>query len=258
VADTKITFDRRYPDEYNRHVFERAVPKLVVFSRSVCVGVAGGDPRGAVRLVTQCRQSPVHELVSRLKLATETTDREFLICALSPQPRLQVVFKGDVHDRTSIGQAWIGDADGFDAYQRARSAVPDETDPGLEMLMSLQSVLGNAAVPSVDGFHVRVAAASDGFRFVGDATTWYEGEWHGTVSGTHMNLSAEDAQPLTADCLPGRDPTRGALAFVLPEAPNGGFGVLYTHQQPWQAIRLESARSRDETRVGARRHGQVV
>ena len=111
---------------------------------------------------------------------------------------------------------------------------------------------------SVDGFHVQVAATSDGFRFVGDATTWYEGEWRGTVSGRQINLSAEEPQPLTADCLPGRDPTRGALAFVLPEAPNGGFAILFTHEQPWQAIRLESARTSDEVRVRAQRHGQVV
>ena len=255
VADTKVT--HRHEDSRTRQVFENALPKLVLLREDLCVGIAGNDPVGTLTTLVDNRARSLQDLT---ELAVATPHASFVIAALGPSPQLWQVRAGRAENRSSVGRAWVGDHDAYEIFQEQYAQWPDGVDPAFRLLSSLQWLLTWNQVPSVGGYHTRVATTPQGFRFMADATNVGPEELHGFAAiddgklTLHLRPTADGDQSfLPLLCAVGRPPTFGALAYYVAPA---GLALLFSHSAPMEPIAFRARSLAELIEVAAVGYGQ--
>jgi hypothetical protein len=127
----------------------------------------------------------------------------------------------------------------------------------------MQSLTSFNPVRSVGGVALMATSFEDGFHFAPFATQvgpWYmEVEKVETVGNkTTVRFSVPiggDAGIHQVFVLPGTDPTRGALALMVPRA---GHGLLFAQDRPWHAVRVEATSTRMLAHQALSTHDQYL
>lgn len=244
VADTKVTLyhrdGRTLNDHATRHIFEHALPKLVIMRPDLAVGVTGANPHSATEQLIARRDDGVEEI---LQFATTLTSSGLVVAALHPA-RLWHVADGHIYHRTNRGIAWDGSQGAFEIFCSKR----DEWPPGMEqeflLMSSMQFLTSFNPVPSVGGYALGVHVGDSGFEFFGYPTVIGPSPLIVTAAqrtDETVRIEFEPPDDLAAasgfrlQILPGRPPTQGALGLLLPEAR---LGLLFTHERPWEVCRF--------------------
>ena len=211
---------------------ENAQPKVLIVRDDLAVGYAGDDPDFALEVIVGLRKEPIDAALNTLE---DVDGLSFLVGSLKPEPRLWHVARGKSEERTQYRRGWIGDGD-MSAFLESYHQWPDETDVSFKLLSSMQDHISFGRTPSVGGFHTRVGTVENGFRYAGDTTMIGFGD-------------------LSQICVPGQEPTAGALAYWIPQ---WRLARLFTQNEPWNPHNLEVgsipelvSRARDE-------YGQIL
>ncbi len=257
VADTKITY--RIDDTRTCQVYENALPKLVVLRDDLCAGFAGNDPHGVLQRLVALRNQPVAAV---LNASAAFGHASFVIASLEGSPRLWQVEDGRPQERSDIGQAWAGDEAAYELFQARCADWPPGVDSSFQLLSSLQWLLNVGQVPSVGGFHTRVVAEAQGFRFAGDATNIHSQELTAILQPSASGLTLEltsgcsaDNPWFTAECAVGAPPTIGALAYLIAGA---GVGFVLPHAASWEPIKLPATSMPELIEKARVMHGQEL
>lgn len=256
VSDSKVTFlDRegRPVEAWNRDTYFRALPKIVRLRSDLMVGVAGDDPHDVIERLVAYRDAPVTRVLDHLK--TEV-DAEFVVAALAP-PRLWEVKGGVLQDRTdSPRRGWAGDLDAYDKF-RESMGVPGMDDIVVceQLEMAMRTLTTFDPVKTVGGVLLEASSRSGEFRFrpyfMRVMPPYMEVE-SVTVQGNRLRATfvvpeGADATTFQTIVVPGDEPDRGALAFLIPET---GKGLVFPQHRPWKA-EVVAARSVQELATAA-------
>lgn len=240
VADTKVTWDG--DEAKNRQTFANAMPKIVLLQQDVAVGVTGKDPDRVIEELVRRRDLPVEAL---LDLLARTPSAAFVVAALDPA-RLWMVADGDVDDRTEIRRAWAGDQSAYEMFQQRALEWPDGTETPFILLSSMQWLTSFNPVPSVGGYTLRAGSGDGRFGFLADQA--WVGPWLTELVQPVDSQSVVLSVPPGGDSsthhvllLPGTGATTGALGIFIPET---AVGLLFTHDRPWEAVRVDATDSR--------------
>lgn len=267
LADTMIT-DFRGDEAANRQVLSRPGQKVAIIDDNYVVGFAGDNPNTALKEVVEMRRSSPREseLLSRLAQftgASATLSRGFVVASRYPEPRLWTVVNGEVDDRTTIGQAYVGNTAAYNAYRTyAQQWGSDQTDE-FRLVSSMQTVIMLNDIPSVGGYVTRVSGDSHHpFRFQGDpgyVAPWYlEAKIESTPNGGRLLANTPDGGDSTAHtrlAIGGKSPTFSALVHVVPQS---GTAWMHTHEEPWNDPVKLPALSPEMVRDAAGRYGQHI
>jgi hypothetical protein len=262
VSDTKISFfDREgHADEArNRRTYFEALPKIVLLRPDLMVGVTGDDPDDAIKDLVGHRNDQPEAIADHL---VKLTSAGFVVAARNPS-RLWSIGGGVVDERTQVGRAWSGDRAAYDIFRQAWEKWPAGLGVPFLLTSSMQFLTSFGPVASVDGFTLVATAYDDGFRFQ---------PWTNFVGPSRLQLDsvrvAGDAAALQAvvppggdpsthlvHILPGKDPTRGALAIFIPQT---GVGLLFQHARPWSAQRVRASTPGELVATVAERFGEAL
>lgn len=261
ASDTKISFYDRAglaDERRTRDTYFNAFPKIVLLRSDLIVGVAGDDPNVVIEDLVTHRSDDAEALLEYL---VSVSGAEFVVAATSPT-RLWSVRDGQVDDRTDVGRAWGGDPRAYDVFRNAWEQWPDGMDVPFLLMSSMQFLTTFDPVASVGGFTLIATSHQDGFHF--QSRTEHIGpsrlELNAVdVSPGHTTLRmglprGGDATTHEVHVLPGLDPTRGSLGFLIPQA---GAGLLFRHERPWAAVQLKSS-TPQELIAAAQALGDIV
>jgi len=256
VSDSKVTFSDREGrpiEAWNRDTYFRALPKIVRLRADLIVGVAGDDPHDVIERFLAYRDVPVARVLDHLK--TEA-DAEFVVAALGPS-RLWEVKGGDVQDRTnSPRRGWAGDLAAYDKFRESMGAPGMEDIVVCEQLeMGMRTLTSFDPVKTVGGVLLGATSGSGEFRFqpyFKRVMPPYMEVESVTVQGNRLRATfvvpeGADATTFQTIVVPGDEPDRGAVAFLIPEA---GKGLVFPQHRPWMA-EVVPARSVQELAIAA-------
>ena len=256
VSDSRVTFSDREGrpiEAWNRDTYFRALPKIVRLRADLIVGVAGDDPHDVIERLLAYRDASVARVLDHLE--TEA-DAEFVVAALGPA-RLWEVKGGNAQDRTeSPRRGWAGDLEAYDKFRESIGAPGMEDIVVCEQLeMGMRTLTSFALVKTVGGVLLEATSGSGEFRFrpyfmrVMPPHMKVE-----SVTGQGNRIRATFVVPEGADAttfqtivVPGDEPDRGAVAFLIPET---GKGLVFSQYRPWKAERVP-ARSVQELATAA-------
>lgn len=262
VSDTKISFFHRdgHADEAKtRRTYFEALPKIVLLRPDLIAGVTGDDPDAVIERISAHR----HESVDRfLEVLSEEAGADFVLAALNP-PALWQVVGGKVDERTSGRRAWAGRLDAYNIFQSKFHNPGHGEDQAFRLLSSMQALTSFDPIESVGGLTLMATSTDDGFRFVPGAALigphFVQIETI-RIEGDRVTLRAVvppgvDPTMYQTFVLPGAEPTRGALAFLLPQT---GRGVLFRESRPWEAVWVPASTTTDLAAAALAEHGETV
>ncbi|MCP2264631.1 hypothetical protein ACFQHV_15775 [Promicromonospora thailandica] len=257
VSDTKITWAGDVTK--TRHTYENALAKIVILRADLAVGVAGNDPHGTIRLLTEVRDVTVDEMLERLRLERHA---EFVIAALDPA-RLWMVRDGNVEPRTGGIRAWCGDGDAYSEFQEKYHQWGEGQEVPFLLMSSEQGLTSFDSVSTVGGYTIRASGTpTEGFLFPPDRMALMPEMQVTSARFEHGNLK------LTLEVPPGGDPTvselivfagrgrtRGAIGLLHPLA---NAGRLFRHEHPYESVTVPASTPDEFVRIALEDHGQEV
>ena len=162
VSDTKLRYSYDLPGSLKNHVnagvVEGGVIKLVVVNENICIGFAG-DVDNAERAIREIQQDTSLDDVKRIllrynQIAYRKTD--FILCTNNDGQCIYQFKKGNFE---LVKQAWIGDIDAFERFQRSR------IDEQKGISSALDEVINDGTIMTVGGFNVSVCNNHGKFTF---------------------------------------------------------------------------------------------
>jgi len=254
VADTKVTW--RKDEGRTRKTYSEALPKIVILRPDLAVGVTGEDPHRVIEELVAIRGSEVDEVLAHLLSEPEA---HCVVAALNPS-RLWLTSDGSLEDRAPYRRAWAGELSAYDLFRHQEAAFPSALGVPLQLLSSMQWLTSFNAAPTVGGYAVRAGSGPSGFSFRADRTR--VGPWildvALSVSDGAVTISAtvpDGGDSTTHEVLihPGTDGTLGALGLLIPQSQ---VGLLFTHERPWNPVRVAATGSDEFVESAAQLHGQ--
>lgn len=262
VADTKISFfgrDGQADEARTRRTYFEALPKIVLLRPDLIVGVTGDDPDAVIERVAALRSSSVAQVLDSLGNEPEA---DFVVAELSPAALWQVV-DGTVEERTSGKRAWAGSLDAYNIFQARFHDTEHGDDGPFRLLSSMQALTSFDPVKSVGGIALLATSTNEGFFFVGGASMigphFLQIE-SVRVEGTNVTVRAAvppgvDPTMYQTFVLPGVEPTRGAVAFLIPQT---GRGVLFRESRPWEGVWIPATTTTELAAVALADHGEAI
>lgn len=259
VADTKITVDA--DARRTRRVLEFALPKVVILDASTVVGYAGPDPLGLLRNIVGWRGHPVERILASAE-ALAANGASFVVAALDPAPQLWRVADAVAESRQAVGRAWVGDQDAYAIFQQKYHEWSDDVEASFRLLSSMQFLTSFDVAPSVGGYVTRIGTSTEGFRFVADRSTILPWRMVSQVALDRGSMRVKFSVPPGGDpnsysmlMAVGRQPTIGALAYLIPEARSA---LLFRADTPWDPVRLDVCSMNELTDRAGAEHGQTL
>lgn len=234
VSDTKVSFfysDGRRDDGRTRRTYFEALPKIVLLRPDLMVGVTGDNPHEVIADLVTHRDDSAENLLDHLSMMTSAG---FVVAALRPT-RLWSVSGGKVDDRTPVRRAWSGDRPAYDIFRTSWDEWPPATEVPFLLSSSMQFLTSFDPLSSVGGFTLTADTQADGFRFQ---------PWVTAVTVSHQ-----------VHILPGEDPTRGTLGLLIPQTD---VGLVFRHDQPWNAERVVASSPRSLITLVGERFGDCL
>ncbi|WP_156045305.1 MULTISPECIES: hypothetical protein [Actinomycetes] len=270
IADTKLTVE--HDEQATRQIFTRPCQKVVILDDDLVAGFAGDTPATSLRHLLGLRGRSIDEVVENLVgytadvTAIPGVSKSFVIAKRAPGQQLWKVSNGVAEERTTVGTAWVGDKEAFEAYTRYSHTEPfKHFDKKQRFVSSVMTVIAFGDIPSVGGYMVRVTGSvSRPFRFMGDVGS--TGPWFteafltqqhdGTTSVRFTLPPGADPTEMSRIPLPGEGSTFSALAHYVPEC-NAAW--LHTHEDPsTESIVLRVASIHELVDVAATEYGQQL
>jgi hypothetical protein len=263
VADSKVTFFdyRGQPVEsWNRDTYFRALPKIVRLRGDLIVGVAGDDANRVIERLLGHREASVKEVLDHL---TTEVSAEFVVAALDP-PRLWQVRSSVVEDRTVVPRrGWAGDPAAYELFQQSIHAPGmDDIVVCQQLEMGLRTLTTFDPVSTVGGVLLEATSRGGEFQFQPYFMRVMPSHMEVqsvTVQGNVLKVALvvpDGADPTTFQIIvvPGADPDRGSVAFLIPET---GKGLVFPQDRPWRADVVD-ARSVRELAAAASEIGTTL
>jgi hypothetical protein len=238
VADTKITLTNG-DEQWMRHVFKNAMPKIVPVRGDLAVGVAGWGPDRALEKILDKRTRQVGFLLDYMRGLSGTS---FVVASIAETPRLWEVADGAIAELTEKKHAWRGDSAAYAKFRYFYDGWPVDNAEmrSMRLMTSIQPLLGPSplsAAESVGGYLTRIASSDQGFVYMTDPSAF------------HID------PPMEIIPAAGRPPTRSALAYCIPQTNRAW---LFTHDKPWESIEIHNVASLEALIEAGARHGQAL
>jgi hypothetical protein len=264
VSDTRVLLaDGRRPS------FRNDTLKAVIIRRDIAVCFAGDVALGLAS-IRSLAQMPSQELDAGIdvlldvlhKRASGTGDVEFLVATAMPDSLLARVRREGIEK--GLPAAWIGDAEAFEKFQQARHApdpwaelnkvLPPSARVMSTLQRSMQVVIGDSALESVDAFCVAIANMPDGFQYM-SSTFIHVGRDVELRPGE--DLISRMAQPVeeggyAVSVVEPAEPGTPALGLSFPRAR---MGMIYLPLKYDQAQVLHDVSPNEFSRVVLERFG---
>jgi hypothetical protein len=190
--------------------------KIVILRPNLCVGYAGRANYAidTVRTLASAAHVSAAQATATLQAANVESRREIDFLVACTEPALSLIAIQDGHATEVGNEAWIGDADGAQAYLRFKQSLPvpqdlSEIDERLvRTITGFSQIVTERTVPTVAGLVIRAGSTMNGFSYLPEARAYCPKQSipSGIETALHFGRAAEGgfAYTLLVPTVPGQ------------------------------------------------------